>query len=161
MLAAQAAARPDHVAVLHEGDSLTFRELHDAATDLARCLRGLGVTGDRTVGVFAEPSLALMVGVWGSSTRGADISAVPDYPDERLRFMLEQSGVRVIFAQEEIRGRLTEIAPAELRIITPATSRNSSSHGDGQGTLPWSSPARAISLMSSTPREAPESPRGS
>ncbi|MFD5493156.1 amino acid adenylation domain-containing protein [Streptomyces sp. NPDC127091] len=142
MLAAQAAARPDHVAVLHEGDSLTFRELHDAATNLARCLRGLGVTGDRTVGVFAEPSLALMVGVWGVLYSGGGyLPLSPDYPDERLRFMLEQSGVRVIFAQEEIRGRLTEIAPAELRIITPGdVSEFLKNHGDDQGDPPLEQP---------------------
>jgi amino acid adenylation domain-containing protein len=140
LLATQAATRPDHVAVVHEDDTLTYLELHDAATDLGRCLRGLGVRGDRAVGVFVEPSLAVMTGVWGVLyAGGAYLPLSPDYPDERLRFMLEQSRVRVVYTQEELRGRLAEIAPANVRIVTSddvAEFRKNHGDDDGEALLP-------------------------
>ncbi|ARP73027.1 amino acid adenylation protein [Streptomyces pluripotens] len=118
-LASQAAAHPNGLAVVHEAESLTYRELREAAADLARYLRHLGVAGDTVVGVCAEPSLCLMVGIWGVlHAGGAYLPLSPDYPDERLRYMAENSGVRVVFAQEELRERLAGVVPPDTLIVT-------------------------------------------
>src|SRR5204863_68633 len=65
LIEAQAARSPDRVAVLVEGESLTYRELNRRANQLARHLRQLGVGPDVLVGVLTERSLEMVVSLLG------------------------------------------------------------------------------------------------
>ncbi|NJP45274.1 amino acid adenylation domain-containing protein [Streptomyces sp. PRB2-1] len=110
LLAAQALARPGDIAVVCEGESLTFRELADQAEDMARFLRHLGVGPDTPVGVFVEPSLELMTGVWGVLRSGGGyLPLAPDYPPERIRHIARDAGVRVVITQDALRHRLADV----------------------------------------------------
>ncbi|WP_406096111.1 amino acid adenylation domain-containing protein [Kitasatospora purpeofusca] len=130
LLRAQAAARPDATAVTAPaetgagtgtGTRLSFRELAAAADALAAHLHRLGVAADDCVGLYTEPSLALMTGAWGILHAGAAyLPLSPEYPEERLRRMIESSGTRVVVAQEHLRSRLAELVPAGTRIVTAA-----------------------------------------
>ncbi|WP_169952585.1 amino acid adenylation domain-containing protein [Microbispora sp. H11081] len=119
LLEAQAEARPDETAVVCGDRRLTFRELAEGGAALGAHLRELGVGLDECVGLFVEPSIDLMVGVWGIlRAGGAYLPLSPEYPEERLRYMIEDAGVRVVVTQDELTGRLTELAPAGTRIVT-------------------------------------------
>ena len=86
LLGEQARARPDDLAVVQDGQGLTFRELTVRAQALAAYLQHLGVMPDECVGLFVEPSLELMVGAWGILFAGAAYLPVdPDAPAERER----------------------------------------------------------------------------
>src|SRR4030095_1845366 len=89
---AQAAHTPEAVAVVYEGEELTYRELDDKAARLARVLRGLGAGAEVRVGLCVERSLEMMVGLLGIlKAGGAYVPLDPSYPEERLAFMLEDS----------------------------------------------------------------------
>ncbi|MFD7981177.1 amino acid adenylation domain-containing protein [Streptomyces sp. NPDC059071] len=119
LLRAQAEARPDDTAVVFEDDTLSFRELHEGAAVLAAYLRTLGVTADDRVGVHVEPALELVIGTWGVVlSGGAYVPLSPEYPEERLRYMIEDSGARVVFTQERFRDRVTELAPPGTTVVT-------------------------------------------
>ncbi|MFI8963945.1 amino acid adenylation domain-containing protein [Streptomyces sp. NPDC053493] len=125
LLRAQADARPHHPAVVFadgdvDGDTtLTFRALYDRASRLAAHLRALGVGADDRVGVHVEPSPELMTGTWGVVlSGGAYVPLSPEYPEERLRYMLEDSGARVVVTQEHFRARVTELAPPGTTVVT-------------------------------------------
>ncbi|MFF5975443.1 amino acid adenylation domain-containing protein [Streptomyces sp. NPDC012769] len=119
LLRAQVQARPDDTAVVFEDDTLTFRELHEGAAVLAGYLRTLGVAADHRVGVHVEPSLELMIGTWGVVlSGGAYVPLSPEYPEERLRYMIEDSGARIVFTQERFRARVTELAPPGTTVVT-------------------------------------------
>ncbi|MET9952864.1 amino acid adenylation domain-containing protein [Streptomyces sp. NPDC006339] len=119
LLRAQAQARPDDTAVVFEDDTLTFRELHEGAAVLADRLRALGVAADHRVGVHVEPSLDLMLGTWGVVlSGGAYVPLSPEYPEERLRYMIEDSGARIVVTQERFRARVTELAPPGTTVVT-------------------------------------------
>ncbi|MEI7029461.1 amino acid adenylation domain-containing protein [Streptomyces pratensis] len=119
LLIEQVVTRPDDIAVRHGSDTLTYRELVADSLDLARRLRDLGVSRDGRVGVLVDPSLDLMIGAWGVLFAGGTyLPLSPDYPDERLRYMLEDAEVTVAFCQESLRERLEEIAPSAMTIIT-------------------------------------------
>ncbi|MFG3407800.1 amino acid adenylation domain-containing protein [Streptomyces sp. NPDC048142] len=120
LLIEQARKRPDDIAVRHGDDSLTYREMVADSVDLAHHLRHLGTETDDRVGVLVDPSLDLAIGIWGVLFAGsAYLPLSPDYPDERLRYMLEDAGVRVVFCQESLRSRLEDIAPPHVVITTP------------------------------------------
>src|SRR5262245_44026408 len=94
LVAAQAARTPHRVAVSCEGRELTYGELLERARGLAGHLRELGVGPETRVGICAERSLELVVGVLGTLTAGAAyVPLDPSYPAERLAYMLEDAGV--------------------------------------------------------------------
>jgi amino acid adenylation domain-containing protein len=112
----EAAARaPGATAVEGDAESLTWRELLDRSGRLAHHLRGLGIGRDALVGVAAERSPEMVVGLLAVLRAGAAyVPLDPDYPAERLAFMLEDSGVRVLLTQE----RLRAVLPASAAAIT-------------------------------------------
>jgi amino acid adenylation domain-containing protein len=120
LLREQVRVRPDSVAVVFDEESLTYRELAGRSAELAACLRHLGVSPDDCVGIFVEPSIDLMVGAWGILfSGGAYVPMSPEYPEERLRYMIEDARAGVIFTQEKLRDRLAELAPDGTKIVTP------------------------------------------
>ncbi|MEV6977752.1 amino acid adenylation domain-containing protein [Kitasatospora sp. NPDC093806] len=122
LLRAQVAARPDATAVTGaDRGRLSFRELGAAADALGAHLHRLGVVADDCVGLYTEPSPELMTGAWGILCAGAAyLPLSPEYPEERIRYMIESSGTRVIVAQEHLRTRLAGLVPPGTRIVTPA-----------------------------------------
>ncbi len=114
-IALQAARTPDRIAVAFEGEALTYAGLLAAARQLARRLQGLGVGPDATVGVFAERSLEMVVGLLAIlEAGGAYLPLDPAYPADRLAYMMADAAAPVILIQERLRGRL----PAHGAAIT-------------------------------------------
>jgi amino acid adenylation domain-containing protein/non-ribosomal peptide synthase protein (TIGR01720 family) len=104
---ARAAQRPTDVAVTCEGESLTYGELNARANRLARRLRALGVGPESRVGLCAERSLELVAGVLAIVKAGAAyVPLDPAYPADRLAYMAEDAGLRVLLAQDALRGRV-------------------------------------------------------
>jgi len=114
---ARASARPDAAAVACEGVTLTYRDLNVRANRVARRLRALGVGPESRVGLCAERSLELVVGVLAILKAGsAYVPLDPAYPADRLAYMAEDSGVCVLLAPPALRGRV----PAEgIEILSP------------------------------------------
>ena len=116
LFAAQAARSPEAVAVTCDGAALTYEELDRRADRLAHRLRALGVGPEVLVGLCVERSLDLVVGIVGIlKAGGAYLPLDPDYPAERLAFMLEDSRAPVLVAQAHLAGRL---ATAGARVVT-------------------------------------------
>src|SRR3954471_7613378 len=97
---AQARARPGAVAVVYEGSMLTYGQLNAKANQLARRLRQEGVGPDVAVGLLVERSLEMMVGILGIlKAGGAYVPIDPEYPQERIAYMLADSNCQVLLTQ--------------------------------------------------------------
>ncbi len=95
----QARATPDAVAVEYEECRLTYGELDRAANQLAHHLRARGVRAGDLVGTALPRSLDLIVTLLGILKSGAAYLPLdPNYPVDRLRYMLEDTAVRVVVA---------------------------------------------------------------
>ncbi|NEO29907.1 MAG: amino acid adenylation domain-containing protein [Symploca sp. SIO3C6] len=118
----QVQAHPDREAVVCDHcthECLTYRELAEISSRLGSYLLHLGAAVDECVGIFLEPSLELIVGVWGILFSGsAYLPLSPEYPEDRLRYMVENAGLKIIFSQEKLRARLVELVPPGTRIVT-------------------------------------------
>lgn len=118
LLSEQARLRPNDTAVVHGGDHMTYRELVLRASGLAGHLNRLGVAADDRVGLLVEPSADLVVGTWGILFAGAAyLPLAPDYPQERLRYMVEDSRTRVIVVQRHLVDRLEGLVADGTRIV--------------------------------------------
>jgi len=111
--------RPESTAVVCEREHLTYRELAHSSSCLATYLQHLGGTPDSCIGVFVEPSLELMIGVWGVLFSAcAYLPLSPEYPEERLQYMIEDARVSIVFTQKNLKAKLEALAPIGTRIIT-------------------------------------------
>jgi amino acid adenylation domain-containing protein len=97
---AQVEKTPHAPALAFEGEALTYAELNARANRLAHHLRALGVGPDVRVGLCVERSLEMMVGLLGVlKAGGAYVALDPEYPDERLRYMLADSAPAVVLTR--------------------------------------------------------------
>ncbi|WP_162257903.1 non-ribosomal peptide synthetase [Kitasatospora sp. Root107] len=97
LLEEQAERSPERTAVRIGGRQASYAELHRRANRLAWRLRELGVGPDVVVGVHLERSVELMVALLAVlKAGGAYLPLDPGYPQERLEFMLTDSGVPVL-----------------------------------------------------------------
>jgi amino acid adenylation domain-containing protein len=102
-----AATAPDRVAVSFDGSSLTYGELERRAERVAAALEAAGVGPETVVGIGMERSLDLLVALLGTlRAGGAYLALEPTYPDERLRFMIRDSGMALVLADGACFGRL-------------------------------------------------------
>jgi amino acid adenylation domain-containing protein len=107
LFAAQAERRPDARALVCDGASLSYGELRARASRLAGRLRRLGVGPEVRVGLCVERSPDTVVGILGIlEAGGAYVPLDPAYPENRLRFLVEDSGIRVLLTQAALRERL-------------------------------------------------------
>ena len=98
---------PDSVAVRAPDGALTYLELWQRAERLARHLRRLGVGPGDLVGQCVERSTSLVVGALGAFRAGAAYVATdPAYPDERLRWMLDDADVAAVVTDRRNAGRM-------------------------------------------------------
>jgi amino acid adenylation domain-containing protein/non-ribosomal peptide synthase protein (TIGR01720 family) len=106
----QAQAAPGAVAVVFEGESLTYRELDARANRLARHLRARGVGPETRVGLCLERGTDAVAGILSIlKAGGAYVPMDPAYPADRLRYVMEDAGIRVLLTH----ARLRETLPAD------------------------------------------------
>ncbi len=124
LLRSRALSHFESIAVSSGDEHLTFAQLADHSTKLAAYLQSLGAEADDCIGIFMDPSIDLMIGVWGVLFAGAAyLPLSPEYPDERLRYMIADSGTKVVLADQALRARLTELAPEGLIVVDLADAR--------------------------------------
>ena len=110
---AQAAQQPQAVAIIDGDEQITYEELNQSANQLAHLLQSKGVGPDVCVGVLLERSLAFDVAVLGIlKAGGAYVPLDVTYPRQRLQFMLEDAGMRLLLtehAHSEVAGDTVEV----------------------------------------------------
>ncbi|MEH2351124.1 MAG: amino acid adenylation domain-containing protein [Nostoc sp.] len=97
------------IAVVYENESLTYRELNDRANQLAHYLQSLGVKKEVLVGICVERSLEMIIGILAIlKAGGAYIPFDPAYPQERLAYMFQDTGVSLLLIQQQLMGLLPQ-----------------------------------------------------
>ncbi|MGF7047828.1 amino acid adenylation domain-containing protein/non-ribosomal peptide synthase protein (TIGR01720 family) [Paenibacillus sp. DS2015] len=117
----QATRTPYHTAVVYEAEQLTYRELNEKANQLARVLRDQGVTSDSIVGIIVDRSMEMIIGLLAILKAGGAYAPIDtEYPEERVRFMLQDSQCSILLTQgEDIKyaaftGKMINISDARL-----------------------------------------------
>ncbi|WP_225409747.1 non-ribosomal peptide synthase/polyketide synthase [Stigmatella hybrida] len=104
---AQVQRAPDARALTFAGAHLTYQELNHRANQLAHFLIKRGVGPESLVGLCVERSLEMAVGILAIlKAGGAYVPLDPAYPADRLAFMVQDAGVKVLLTQQPLRGLL-------------------------------------------------------
>jgi len=100
---AQVEQTPDNVAIVFEGNKMTYKELNRHANRVAHHLRSLGVGADTLVGICVERSFEMVIGLLGIlKAGGAYVPLDPAYPAKRLAFMMEDAQTPVLLTQKRL-----------------------------------------------------------
>ncbi len=104
----QALLTPTNKAVIFEDKELSYQELNNKANQLARYLQKMGVKGETLVGVCLERSLEMVVTLLAIlKAGGAYIPLDPNYPKERLAFLVADSKLSVLVTSSNLTGLFT------------------------------------------------------
>lgn len=103
----QAARTPEQIAIVFEDQKLTYRQLNEQANQLARTLRAKGVRSDRTAAIISDHSIELVVGILAVlKAGGAYVPIDPDYPEQRIQYILNDSKTEIVLTQSHLQQRL-------------------------------------------------------
>jgi len=104
--------QPEAVAVAFGNGTISYRELDERANRLAHYLRAQGVGPDAIVGLCVERSVEMVVAMLAIlKAGGAYVPIDPSYPPERIRYILDDSGVALLLTTENWLQRFGEPAP--------------------------------------------------
>ncbi len=88
----QCGKTPDNTALVFENYDMSYRELNEKSNCVARVLREKGVQLGDIAAVIADPSFEMFIGILGILKAGAAYLPIdPDYPEDRIRYMLKDS----------------------------------------------------------------------
>jgi len=109
----------DKTAVVYNDKTLTYRELNEQANQLANRLRTLTrLRSDDLIALVMNKSelmITAIIAVW--KTGAAYVPIDPEYPDERIAFMLEDTDARLVLANREHTARLRTLAAGANRPV--------------------------------------------
>ena len=101
---------PDSVALVFEDIQMTYREFNKKANILAHYLISLGVGPEIFVCICMERSLEMVLAIYAIiKAGGAYVPIDPDYPEDRVKYMLEDSEGKIILAQKKFRELLSDV----------------------------------------------------
>ncbi len=101
LIEAQASKTPHAIAAICRARQLTYAQLNARANQVASYLSKLGAGPDLLVGLCADRSLEMLVGLLGIlKSGGAYLPLDPAYPPDRLAFMIEDAQVKVLLTQQ-------------------------------------------------------------
>ncbi|POA18110.1 non-ribosomal peptide synthetase [Pseudomonas sp. FW300-N1A1] len=136
-IAAQARLTPEAIALIVGDDTLTYEQLECRANPLAHKLIEQGVGPDVLVGIAVERSVDMIVGLLAIlKAGGAYVPLDPAYPEDRLAYMIEDSGIELLLTQAHVQAQLP--IPATLAMLVLDQP------GDWLQGYPQSSPTVAV-----------------
>ncbi|MGN0342742.1 MAG: amino acid adenylation domain-containing protein [Roseburia sp.] len=106
----QAELHAPETAVIAAGEKLTYKELNDRANRLAQALVQSGLTIGESVGIILPRIVDVPVAEYGIfKAGGAFLTMLPDYPDDRISYCLEDAGSRFVVTTKEIKEQKKEL----------------------------------------------------
>lgn len=99
----EVAKNPNNIAIVHNDKKMTYTELNDKANAVAHLLKKKGIKADDLVGIMAQRSFEMMVGILGILKSGAGYMPLdPKYPDDRIQYMVQDSKINILLTQSHL-----------------------------------------------------------
>ncbi len=106
---AQAEKTPDAIALIHQGQTLSYQALNQRANQLAHYLISLGVRAEQLIAISLVRSPEMLVAFLGILKAGAAYVPIdPHYPEARRQYILADAQVEIILTQSDLSGELAD-----------------------------------------------------
>lgn len=134
-LKAQANERPDQIAVVFEQEQLTYAQLEEKSTLLAKRLVAADSGKTAFIGLYSDRTIEMVVGIYGIMKAGAAyIPLSPTLPKERIAYILADSGIEFVL------NGTTDSLPWLEASVLDFTANSLQSEGFDQIVLPELTP---------------------
>lgn len=101
---------PNNVAVIYEDQKLNYQELNEQSNQLAHYLKSIGIGNETLIAITVERSIDMIIGLLGVLKAGAAYLPLdPNFPVERLQFMLNDANAKFILMHSSTKSKLNEI----------------------------------------------------
>jgi amino acid adenylation domain-containing protein/non-ribosomal peptide synthase protein (TIGR01720 family) len=115
LLDAQAAIRPEAIAIVMEGNSLTYKQLEERSNQLSHYLHGLDIKKDTIIPLCIGRSIEMLIAIIGIMKAGAAYVPIDiSYPAERINYILEDTAAELMICSEETKKQIT----SQIQVIT-------------------------------------------
>ena len=95
---------PDEIAIVFNNNKMTYKELNEKVNSLAYLLKENEVTNNTVVGILLERSFEMLISMLAVLKAGGSyIPIAPDYPKDRIEYMLEDSEATIILTSQNRR----------------------------------------------------------
>lgn len=114
----EAENNPDAIAVSFGSEQLTYSQLYNLSMSMAGSLAKLTKQKNEYIGVYLESSIELMTSVWGIVQAGsAYIPLSTEYPDERIKYMIKDSGLKYVVSTKDLAPKLEAMLNDEVQVL--------------------------------------------
>ena len=118
----QANLTPNAVAIVHESTEITYQELNDRALTWALYLQSLGVRSETKVGLMCDRNINTIIALLAIlKAGGCYVPLDPNYPQQRLSWMLEDTQLNVLITQTEYIEKLNATNLILVNLDSPPT----------------------------------------
>ncbi len=132
---------PGKTAVVFKGKSLTYKELDEKSNKLAHTLRASGVIENTPVGIVADKSIEIITGILAILKAGGGyVPLDPDYPLQRMNYIICDSGCRIILIQDKF-------SDLDIRGATMISLDSPTSFSDDNKDLPTNSKSSDLAYI--------------
>ncbi len=109
---------PTHMAVKYKDEQLSYQQHHNLVKAFVEHLKKIEGVAHDIIGVYMEPSIDLMVAIWGVVySGGAYLPLSPEYPEARLQYMIEDSQAKIIITQAHLKSELEAMVKDDVIIL--------------------------------------------
>ena len=116
---AQVSKEPANIAIIFEEEQLTYAELNVKSNQVARYLQTqTSIKSDTIIGLCLDKGLEMIIGILGILKSGAAYLPIdPEYPSDRIYYLLEDSQTKLVLTQSHLKERLEEITDINLVVL--------------------------------------------
>ncbi|WP_146548500.1 non-ribosomal peptide synthetase [Rummeliibacillus suwonensis] len=101
--------KPNDIAIWSNGETLTYKDLNERSTHLSKYLLQMGVKPETLVGIYMEKSIETFIAIISiHKAGGAFVPLEPSYPEDRIKYMIEDSELNYIITKSDYKEFLTE-----------------------------------------------------
>jgi len=117
------------IAIRFKGLNITYKELYESSNKLAKILIGNGIKPGDIIGLALDRSPEMIISILAILKSGAAyVPLDPEYPKDRIEFMMEDSSAKILLTSEKYHNHFT--TGAEEVLIEQALTKFSSYSGD-------------------------------
>lgn len=119
MFSEQVRLNRDKIAVTDGNGSLSYLDFYLIVRQTGQYLANIQGADEACIGLYCEPCIDMVCGAWGILASGnAYLPLAPEYPSERIRYMIQDSRVRVIYTQDHLKSQLQALVPEQVTLIS-------------------------------------------
>jgi len=110
---------PDSIALVFENEELTYNKLNQQANQLARYIQSqTTIKPDDLIGLCLDRSIEMIVGILGILKAGGAYAPIdPGYPEERIKYIIEDTNAKLVLTQSHLIKKLNDITKANLIVL--------------------------------------------